>query len=143
MYVPIMSHFPDFMEIEIFILTDLINFIWHKLRILEKIHPLSNSVTTRTEVQLRGKTGAFNFKNVIFFFLLPITVIIWNMKISMLEQNSLISSIFYNHLDWGGQRGKNPNINDKKSSNALIVTLFGAITYTKFCQVSSVRSKIF
>lgn len=102
MYVPIMSHFPDFMEIEIFILTDLINFIWHKLRILEKIHPLSNSVTTRTEVQLRGKTGAFNFKNVIFFFLLPITVIIWNMKISMLEQNSLISSIFYNHLDWGG-----------------------------------------
>lgn len=95
--------------------------------ILEKIYPLSNSVTTRTDVQLREKIGAFNFKNAIFFSLLPIMLIIWNMKISMLEQNSLISSVFYNHLDWEGSRGKNPNVNDEKtSSNALV--LFGPIS---------------
>lgn len=104
MYVPIMNHFPDFMEIEIFTVTDLINFFSTSYRILQKIHPLANSVTTRTDVQLRGKIGAFNFKNAIFFSLLPIMLIIWNMKISMLEQNSLISSIFYGHLDWGWGR---------------------------------------
>lgn len=89
------------MEIEVFTATDII-FFGASYRILEKVHPHSNSETTRTDVQLREKIRAFHFKNVILFSLLPITQIIWNMKVSTLDHNPLISSILCNLLGWEG-----------------------------------------